>query len=49
MNIKKHRAESRNCPGGNELPIERDVTLAEAHLHTWSAGPGACQAANGAH
>jgi hypothetical protein len=31
--IKKHRAQSRDCPGGGQLPIERDVALAEAHLH----------------
>jgi hypothetical protein len=33
MRIKKHRAESRDCPGGGQLPIERDVALAEAHLN----------------
>jgi hypothetical protein len=32
MRIKKHRAESRDCAGGGQLPIERDVALAEAHL-----------------
>jgi hypothetical protein len=32
MRIKRHRGESRDCPGGNQLPLERDVSLAESHL-----------------
>lgn len=27
-----HLASSRYCSGGNELPLEKDVTLAESHL-----------------
>ncbi len=30
--IPRHEVSGRKCPGGNELPLEKDVTLAESHL-----------------
>lgn len=30
--VPQHVGSGRSCPGGNALPLERDVTLAEAHL-----------------
>lgn len=30
--VPKHVVSGRGCPGGNALPLEKDVTLAESHL-----------------
>ena len=30
--IPKHVISGKDCPGGDELPLEKDVTLAESHL-----------------
>ncbi len=30
--IPAHVVSGRECPGGNELPLEQDVSLAESHL-----------------
>ena len=30
--VPKHVVSGSNCPGGNALPLERDITLAQAHL-----------------
>ena len=30
--VPPHRVSGIYCPGGNELPLEKDVTLAESHL-----------------
>ena len=31
--VPPHVGSERECPGGNELPLEQDVSLAESHLH----------------
>ena len=30
--IPKHIASGKDCPGGNSLPLEKDVAIAETHL-----------------
>jgi DNA-directed RNA polymerase subunit RPC12/RpoP len=30
--MPQHVVSGRDCPGGNELPLERDVLIAESHL-----------------
>ena len=35
--VRPHKASGKRCPGGYALPMERDVTVAEKHLHALKA------------
>lgn len=38
--VPLHVLSGRDCPGGNALPIEKDVALAESHLEILKQGRG---------